>query len=281
MRLHRLALYLFLVTVSDAQGLSYYSDASLGRRLKLDPLQLAAARAALEKADLIAYHKPLYQVLSLEATAVPPTTPTAQRTGQSLSVADILAPSSRRQPMIDYDTFCQIRWLAEHQQLKPSQIAAELHLDPKTVEKWMARQSFAPRKNSKRPSKLDAFKGQIVALLERHPYTAQQIFQQLQPQGYAGGYSILKEFVRQVRPVRKPAFLMLEFAAGRMRPGGLGQLRLGHRRLHPPAPELLRHGAVLQPHAVCGVHPLRRPWSSSCPAIATPSSSSAASRQKS
>jgi hypothetical protein len=85
-----LALYLFLVVVSDAQGLSYYSDASLCRWLKLDPLQLSAARAALEKADLIAYRKPLYQVLSLEATAVPPTTPTAQRTGQSLSVADIL-----------------------------------------------------------------------------------------------------------------------------------------------------------------------------------------------
>jgi hypothetical protein len=84
-----LALYLFLVVVSDAQGLSYYSDASLCRRLKLDPLQLSAARAVLEKADLIAYHKPLYQVLSLDPTAPPPLLPTGQRTGQTLSVADI------------------------------------------------------------------------------------------------------------------------------------------------------------------------------------------------
>ena len=81
-----LALYLFLVVVSDAQGLSYYSDASLCRRLKLDPLQLSAARAQLQKADLIAYGKPLYQVLSLD-----PATPQAtQRLGQALSVADIL-----------------------------------------------------------------------------------------------------------------------------------------------------------------------------------------------
>ena len=43
--------------------------------------------------------------------------------------------------MIDYETYCQIRWLADHQQLKPSQIAAELHLDIKTVEKWMNRQA--------------------------------------------------------------------------------------------------------------------------------------------
>lgn len=85
-----LALYLFLVVVSDAQGLSYYSEASLCRQLKLDPLQLSAARVALEKADLIAYRKPLYQVLSLNPTAPPPAVPAEQRSGQSLSVADIL-----------------------------------------------------------------------------------------------------------------------------------------------------------------------------------------------
>jgi len=85
-----LALYLFLVVVSDAQGLSYYSEASLCRRLKIDPLQLSAARVQLEQAGLIAYRKPLYQVLSLETTSPPPAAPTQERTGQSLSVADIL-----------------------------------------------------------------------------------------------------------------------------------------------------------------------------------------------
>lgn len=116
--------------------------------------------------------------------------------------------------MIDYATFCQIRLLHEQKGLKAAQIAEELKLNPKTVEKWIAQPSFTPRKSSKRPSKLDAFKGQIVAMLERHPFSAQQILQQLHQQGYAGGYSILKEFVRLVRPPHKPAFLMLEFAAG-------------------------------------------------------------------
>ncbi len=64
------ALYLFLVCVADAQGLSYYSDASLSRRLKADPLQLSAARQQLLKAGLVAYQKPFYQVLSLEPGAV-------------------------------------------------------------------------------------------------------------------------------------------------------------------------------------------------------------------
>lgn len=85
-----LALYLFLVVVSDAQGLSYYSDASLCRRLRIDPLQLSAARTQLEKANLIAYRKPLYQVLSLEPTTVPETPKATERIGQPLSAGDIL-----------------------------------------------------------------------------------------------------------------------------------------------------------------------------------------------
>lgn len=58
------ALYLFLVTVADAQGLSYYGDASLMRRLHLSQERLARARADLVALDLIAYDPPLYQVLS-------------------------------------------------------------------------------------------------------------------------------------------------------------------------------------------------------------------------
>jgi hypothetical protein len=59
------ALYLFLASVGDAQGLSYYSEASLMRALKLDSFALAGCRRQLVEADLIAYEKPLYQVLNL------------------------------------------------------------------------------------------------------------------------------------------------------------------------------------------------------------------------
>jgi hypothetical protein len=60
------ALYLFLVTVADTQGLSYYSDAVLGRRLSMSPARLSQARADLLRAGLIAYQRPLYQVLALD-----------------------------------------------------------------------------------------------------------------------------------------------------------------------------------------------------------------------
>jgi hypothetical protein len=80
-----LALYLFLLTVADAQGLSYYADGSIGRMLSLRPEQVAAAREGLLRADLIAYEAPLYQVLAL---AAPPS---------AKSVAQEGAPRSRAQ----------------------------------------------------------------------------------------------------------------------------------------------------------------------------------------
>ncbi len=81
------ALYLVLVTVADAQGLSYYSDATLSRLLRMEPLQLADCRRQLIAADLLAYQKPLYQVLALPTAT---TAPSGPRTGQLLSVGDIL-----------------------------------------------------------------------------------------------------------------------------------------------------------------------------------------------
>jgi len=59
-------LYLFLVTVSDSQGLSYYSDHSISKRLAMDENSLAQVRQELAHIGLIAYKKPLYQVLALD-----------------------------------------------------------------------------------------------------------------------------------------------------------------------------------------------------------------------
>jgi len=82
------ALYLVLVTVADAQGLSYYSDATLGRLLKLDPVALSRARQQLLTADLLAYQKPFTQILALPAPASV-SVPT-ERAGAARSVSDIL-----------------------------------------------------------------------------------------------------------------------------------------------------------------------------------------------
>jgi hypothetical protein len=83
-----LALYLVLVTVADAEGLSYYSDTSLERMLRLDHAGLSAARSELVAAGMVVYQKPLYQVLALESAA---SQPPAARSGQARSIQEILA----------------------------------------------------------------------------------------------------------------------------------------------------------------------------------------------
>ena len=69
------ALYLFLVTVCDAQGLSYYGELTLAERLHLSSQELGAARAKLIALELIAYEAPLYQVLALPGHRIAPRTP--------------------------------------------------------------------------------------------------------------------------------------------------------------------------------------------------------------
>jgi hypothetical protein len=85
-----LALYLFLCTVADAEGLSYYSDASAGALLVCSGSELRAARAELVAAGLIAYRSPLYQVLSLEpGTAAAVATVPEPRIGDVRSIGEI------------------------------------------------------------------------------------------------------------------------------------------------------------------------------------------------
>jgi hypothetical protein len=64
------ALYLFLVTVADAQGRSYYAAPSLCQRLAMTSTELHQARQALITGGLVAYHHPLYQVLALDADPI-------------------------------------------------------------------------------------------------------------------------------------------------------------------------------------------------------------------
>ena len=60
------ALYLFLVCVADEKGLSYYGDKALMARLGMGQATIDEARSGLIGNNLIAWQKPIYQVLSLE-----------------------------------------------------------------------------------------------------------------------------------------------------------------------------------------------------------------------
>lgn len=75
-------LYFFLVSVSDAQGLSFYADATVVRLLSITHEELSQARARLRGAALILYRDPLYQVLALPEPPAPPKRPVLQPPGQ-------------------------------------------------------------------------------------------------------------------------------------------------------------------------------------------------------
>ena len=64
-------LYLFLVAVSDRNGLSFYHDDRIVSLLKIDLPALGRARDSLVRRSLVAYDSPLYQVLSLPPKPVP------------------------------------------------------------------------------------------------------------------------------------------------------------------------------------------------------------------
>jgi transposase len=135
--------------------------------------------------------------------------------------------------MIDYETYCKIKDCHQNHGLTVVQIARQLHLGERTVARWLATDKFRPRQTAPRPSKLDPFKPQIVRWLQTHPYTATQIFLRLREGGYAGGITIVKDYVRQVRPPRAPAFLTLAFAPGQCAQvdwGQFGSINVGHTR---------------------------------------------------
>ena len=77
-------LYLFLVCVGDDKGLSYYGDQSLMEKLAMDQDMFETARTDLIRKGLIAWQKPLYQVLCLGPDKE------ARRNGMPMGLGDIL-----------------------------------------------------------------------------------------------------------------------------------------------------------------------------------------------
>jgi hypothetical protein len=88
------ALSLFLVTVADAQGLSYYADPSLCQRLSMPGPELHRARQALITRGLVAYQPPLYQVFALDAAPIR-ATPSASPVAADDAPVDIKAVFAR------------------------------------------------------------------------------------------------------------------------------------------------------------------------------------------
>lgn len=116
--------------------------------------------------------------------------------------------------MIDYETYCKIHDHRTRQGLSITQTAEALGLHPQTVSKWSQIEHYRQRSQPKRGSRLDPYKGLIVRWLDEHPLSIQQVFQRLREAGFGGGHTIVKDYVRTIRPAHQKSFLRLSFAAG-------------------------------------------------------------------
>ncbi len=115
--------------------------------------------------------------------------------------------------MIEYLQWCRLKELAERDHLTAAQIARELGLSARTVRKWMT-EPYRPRKRAPRASSLDPFKGQVMGMVKEHPYSAVQVLAILREQGFTGGITTVKDYIQQIRPRGREAYLTLCFAPG-------------------------------------------------------------------
>ena len=116
--------------------------------------------------------------------------------------------------MITYELYCRIHDHCGRQGLTVAQAARALGIHRKTVATWWARPRFEQRVAPPRGSVLDPFKGAIIRLLDTHPYSAQQIFQKVREDGFPGSLTLVRDYVRTIRPVKRPVYLKLHFEPG-------------------------------------------------------------------
>jgi len=76
-------------------------------------------------------------------------------------------------------------------------ISKKYHIDPRTAKKY-AESETRPEYvlSAPKPSMLDPYKNQITVWLEEAPYSAVRILEKLREQGFTGGRSIVREYVR-------------------------------------------------------------------------------------
>jgi len=126
--------------------------------------------------------------------------------------------------MIDRQTVFEILRL-EHEGLSIQKISDALCLTRKTVAKYINNPN-PHRKSAKRASKLDPYKEEISRLLQTDPKaSAVVIKQRLEPLGFTGGITILKDYLRTVRPAPAKRISYIRFESA---PGEQMQIDWGH-----------------------------------------------------
>ena len=102
---------------------------------------------------------------------------------------------------MNMETWAYIRHLFFVEKLPKKAIARKLQLDIKTLRRALKRDTFSYDRQKPRGSKLDGFKEKIEELLNSYPsLSAVRIHEEIQKMGYEGGISILRDYLKTIRP---------------------------------------------------------------------------------
>jgi transposase len=117
--------------------------------------------------------------------------------------------------MIDVEEFLTLRDLF-NKELSISEIARQTGHSRVTVRKHLNSQILPlPKKRSRKPSKLDGHREYIIDRLKEFPLSASRIYREILEMGFTGKYTIVKDFVHEVRPkIGVPAIYRYETKPG-------------------------------------------------------------------
>ena len=82
-------------------------------------------------------------------------------------------------------------------------IATELGVHPKTIRRALKRETIPEKKRKKKGSKLDRHKNRVDELLSKNVWNAKVILREIEAEGYEGGYTILRDYMRPKRVLRQ------------------------------------------------------------------------------
>src|SRR5580698_2373153 len=95
------------------------------------------------------------------------------------------------------------------QGLSVSAIARQVGVDRKTVRNYLAKglEPSTYKKRAPAPGVVDRFAPYLRERLATYPaLTARRLFREIKERGYAGGYSVVRDRVREIRPARSAAY---------------------------------------------------------------------------
>ena len=102
--------------------------------------------------------------------------------------------------MLEIEEYIMIREL-HAQGFSITDISDKTGYDRKTVKKYLNLTTIPePKQRAKKASMLDQYKDHIIKKLNEAPFTASRLFREIQEMGFKGKCTIVRDFVRKVRP---------------------------------------------------------------------------------